>query len=253
MPVRRPGGRPAGGRAGHGPPCERARKRRRRCRERRRRRRNVEVAGIEPASFAIAPRLLRAQPALGFSAPADTQASRQGPSHCEVSRSAPWPGRTVEPPNDARHRAGGDPGLTVGLLAYQAARASSRWLPTVALELALIFSRTRDLRGRIRSPRPASLDTNWRSRNRSPPCAVVNHPIRSDQRDPTPSNSGAATSIPGGGDVPVAAPGRWPGARRWRRRRWIRRGAAGPAGRAPGDGGDPGGEPPGTAFAVPRG
>jgi hypothetical protein len=84
-----------------------------------------------------------------------------GLSHCQVSRSAPWPGRTVEPPNDARHRAGGDPGLTVGLTRlYQAARASSRWLPTVALELALIFSRSQDLRGHDRSPRPASLGTN---------------------------------------------------------------------------------------------
>src|SRR6476620_4327329 len=35
----------------------------------------VEVAGIEPASFGIGPGLLRAQPAVGFSAPAVTQAS----------------------------------------------------------------------------------------------------------------------------------------------------------------------------------
>ena len=37
----------------------------------------VEVAGIEPASFSTSPGLLRAQPALLFSAPAVTQASRR--------------------------------------------------------------------------------------------------------------------------------------------------------------------------------
>jgi len=39
--------------------------------------RNVEVAGIEPASFSTSPGLLRAQPAVCFSAPAVTQASRR--------------------------------------------------------------------------------------------------------------------------------------------------------------------------------
>ena len=38
---------------------------------------NVEVAGIEPASFSTSPGLLRAQPAVDFSAPAVTQASRR--------------------------------------------------------------------------------------------------------------------------------------------------------------------------------
>ena len=37
----------------------------------------VEVAGIEPASFGTSPGLLRAQPALLFSAPAVTQASHR--------------------------------------------------------------------------------------------------------------------------------------------------------------------------------
>src|SRR5262249_11697967 len=37
----------------------------------------VEVAGIEPASFSTSPGLLRAQPALLFSAPAVLQASRR--------------------------------------------------------------------------------------------------------------------------------------------------------------------------------
>jgi predicted short-subunit dehydrogenase-like oxidoreductase (DUF2520 family) len=37
----------------------------------------VEVAGIEPASFSTSPGLLRAQPAVFFSAPAVTQASRR--------------------------------------------------------------------------------------------------------------------------------------------------------------------------------
>jgi hypothetical protein len=37
----------------------------------------VEVAGIEPASFSTSPGLLRAQPALLFSAPAVTQASHR--------------------------------------------------------------------------------------------------------------------------------------------------------------------------------
>jgi len=37
----------------------------------------VEVAGIEPASFSTSPGLLRAQPALLFSAPAVMQASRR--------------------------------------------------------------------------------------------------------------------------------------------------------------------------------
>src|SRR6266852_9357286 len=37
----------------------------------------VEVAGIEPASFRTSPGLLRAQPAVLFSAPAVTQASRR--------------------------------------------------------------------------------------------------------------------------------------------------------------------------------
>jgi len=37
----------------------------------------VEVAGIEPASFSTSPGLLRAQPAVVFSAPAVTQASRR--------------------------------------------------------------------------------------------------------------------------------------------------------------------------------
>jgi hypothetical protein len=37
----------------------------------------VEVAGIEPASFGTSPGLLRAQPALAFSAPAVLQASRR--------------------------------------------------------------------------------------------------------------------------------------------------------------------------------
>ena len=37
----------------------------------------VEVAGIEPASFGTSPGLLRAQPAVVFSAPAVSQASRR--------------------------------------------------------------------------------------------------------------------------------------------------------------------------------
>jgi len=37
----------------------------------------VEVAGIEPASFSTSPGLLRAQPAVFFSAPAITQARRR--------------------------------------------------------------------------------------------------------------------------------------------------------------------------------
>src|SRR5262245_39629730 len=37
----------------------------------------VEVAGIEPASFSTSPGLLRAQPAVVFSAPAVSQASRR--------------------------------------------------------------------------------------------------------------------------------------------------------------------------------
>jgi len=37
----------------------------------------LEVAGIEPASFGTSPGLLRAQPALLFSAPAVLQASRR--------------------------------------------------------------------------------------------------------------------------------------------------------------------------------
>jgi hypothetical protein len=40
----------------------------------------VEVAGIEPASFGTSPGLLRAQPALLFSAPAVMQASRRAGS-----------------------------------------------------------------------------------------------------------------------------------------------------------------------------
>jgi len=37
----------------------------------------LEVAGIEPASFSTSPGLLRAQPAVVFSAPAVSQASRR--------------------------------------------------------------------------------------------------------------------------------------------------------------------------------
>src|SRR5437764_319087 len=49
----------------------------------------VEVAGIEPASFGGSSRLLRAQPAVVFSAPAVAQAPCRGLSHCLVSLPAP--------------------------------------------------------------------------------------------------------------------------------------------------------------------
>jgi len=71
----------------------------------------LEVAGIEPASFGDLWRLLRAQPAAVFSAPAVAQAPCRGLSHCLVSQPLPWPDRLVEPPVDARSQAGGAPGL----------------------------------------------------------------------------------------------------------------------------------------------
>jgi len=71
----------------------------------------LEVAGIEPASFGGSSRLLRAQPAAVFSAPAISQASCCGLSHCLISLPTPWPSRPVEPPFDARPQVGGAPGL----------------------------------------------------------------------------------------------------------------------------------------------
>ena len=72
----------------------------------------VEVAGIEPASFGNDAGLLRAQPAVGFSAPAVSQASCRRAQSLLVSLCPPRPGTQVEPPSDARLRVGGDPGLT---------------------------------------------------------------------------------------------------------------------------------------------
>ena len=63
----------------------------------------VEVPGIEPGSFGEERGLLRAQPAVPFSAPAVSQASRcDGLSCCSLSRTTPQPGLPVEPPADAR-------------------------------------------------------------------------------------------------------------------------------------------------------
>jgi len=72
----------------------------------------VEVAGIEPASFGGDQGLLRAQPAVLFSAPAVTQAScRRAQSLLDVLLH-PVTGIAVSSLADARIRSGNAPGLT---------------------------------------------------------------------------------------------------------------------------------------------
>jgi len=85
------------------------------------------VAGIEPASFGGSSRLLRAQPAVVFSAPAVAQAPCRGLSHCLISLPTPWPGRPVEPSIDARFQGEGAPGLTVLLPVRQRERDARYW------------------------------------------------------------------------------------------------------------------------------
>ena len=70
------------------------------------------MAGIEPASFVGDRGILRAQPAVLFSAPAVTQAScRRAQSLCDVLRH-PVTGIAVSSLADARNRGGNSPGLT---------------------------------------------------------------------------------------------------------------------------------------------
>jgi len=56
----------------------------------------VEVAGIEPASFNTKPGLLRVQPARRSTRPRRSRRQvADRPSHCAMSRTAPWPSRPV--------------------------------------------------------------------------------------------------------------------------------------------------------------
>lgn len=72
----------------------------------------MEVPGIEPGSFVGDQGLLRAQPAVFFSAPTVTQAScRRAQSLFAVLRH-PVTGMAVSPLTDARNRSGNTPGLT---------------------------------------------------------------------------------------------------------------------------------------------
>src|SRR5665213_80225 len=91
--------------------------------------RSVEVPGIEPGSFGTKPGLLRAEPALSFSAPTVTQACRRdGLSCCWFFRATPQPGHSVEPPADARSQVGGTPGLTDFILLLRQQERNQRGL-----------------------------------------------------------------------------------------------------------------------------
>lgn len=97
-----------------------------------------------------------------------------GPSHCLVSRSPPWPGRAVEPSSDARHRAEGTPGLTVVSLLRQRGPGNPG-LPQCAWNWHLLFAVT----GLTRLCPQSSARFTWLAKSKSKPvtpCVVVNTP-----------------------------------------------------------------------------
>jgi site-specific DNA recombinase len=179
----------------------------------------VEVAGIEPASFGIEAGLLRAQPAVLFSAPAITQASRR--------RAQPLFGFPTGP---AAGPAGGV-SLRCQIPGRRRSRADKFAYLALSGEGELILRlvgrywfAAQDLRGCLRSPRPAS------------PCLVMSKskpvtPLLSCQR---PDSAGRSHIIERSQWVArfLGRERENPGGCGWRTHRGDRQGRAGPDGRA---------------------
>lgn len=90
----------------------------------------VELPGIEPGSSAASAGLLRAQSAVVSTriSPSCGHVGDDDPSHCELSRSAPWPGGPVIPLDDAGDRVEEIPGPTDYELAIrQRGRSRADW------------------------------------------------------------------------------------------------------------------------------
>ncbi len=121
-----------------------------------------------------------------------------GLSHCLISRSPPWPGRSVEPSSDARHRAEGTPGLTVVSLLRQRAPGQT-WQPQCSWNWHLLFAVT----GLTRLCPQSSARFTWLAKSKSKPvtpCAVVNtSPGGAAQHECTWHNTLNANLIPRGG------------------------------------------------------